>query len=253
MIWLKKSWPWLAGGLVSLVAVIGIWLAWSHLFGVEVAPTLTLTARANPVQPDQWIVVTATTNGKHVRWSVAEAGLKPLPPFTSVPPKTFAALVPATGYAQSYHITAITAHKDAISEPVTIEIRVGDAPVPPGPTPPPTDPLTQALTTAYAQETDPAKAAQVKFLAAIYAGAPALLTADVTTVGALFTKLSSAIHAPGVGIPQGSLPKITRVVGTALNESQGGDASGVPVANPLQADKAKAAFAKIAAALGGLK
>lgn len=114
----------------------------------------------------------------------------------------------------------------------------------PGPQPPfPDDPLVKSLRDAYAAETASNKATQFAFYRAVYASAATLVDASATA-NDLFTRMSAALHVEGVGIPRGSLPKISAVVGGILNTELGTDPSAA-----LDKAKAKASLAKIASAL----
>lgn len=192
--------------------------------------------------PGTFVKVPATTTGTVVRWYALDSGLNLFPVELLKDTKT--AVV--TGPAGTYRLLAYTSDKDGPSDPAVCVVVLGDPPPPPGP-PPPTDPFTQALAAAYAKEADPGKAQQVAFLAAVYQGAGTLLTPNMTA-GDLFGKLSTAIHAPAVGIPKGALPSVSKVIGDDLNAVLGTNAT-----TAVDPAKAKAAFAKYAAALGTLK
>lgn len=131
-------------------------------------------------------------------------------------------------------------------------IDAGTAPQPPpGPTPPipvpPSDPLAQAVATAYAAETDAAKAQQVQELAALYRVAATSTVNDqaLKTNGDLIAKM----HAAAVAlVGEAALPKVRRALGDYLNSK----IDRTPTA-AIQREVFGQAFATIATVLEGLK
>jgi hypothetical protein len=198
--------------------------------------------------PGTFVQVQANTSGTTVRWYVLDPGLNLFPVNLLKDTKTAVVTGTAPG---AYRLLAYTSDKDGPSDPAVCTVTIGPPGPGPGPVPPqptPTDPFTQALQAAYAKDTDANKSQEVQFLAGVYQGAPALLTPDVTTAGALFNKLMAAIHAPGVGLPKGAIPQVAKVIDDDLSATFGTIATA-----PLDAAKAKAVFSKYAAALGTLK
>ena len=132
----------------------------------------------------------------------------------------------------------------------TVVLTNGLTPPPPPPPVPPA-PLTASLQAAYAAETSPTKAADVKLLAALYRGAMAAAAADpaVKTYGDLLTKMHNAKVAMIAGKVMGAnLPLVVAAAGADVNATFGTDASA-----PIDAAKATAEFTKLAAILEGVK
>lgn len=191
-------------------------------------------------EPGAFIQVPATTDGKIVKWYAIDPGLNLFPTDLLKDTKTAVVTSPNAG---SYRLLAYT---DGPSDPAVCTVVVR-TPSPLPPLPGPSDDFTKAIQVAYAAETDPQKAKQVAWLASIYQGASTLLTPGMTA-GTLFKSLSAAIHNPTLGIPAGSLPRVSRVIGDDL-----GSVLGTSATAPVDPAKAQAAFARYAAALGGLK
>lgn len=193
--------------------------------------------------PGTFIKVPATTSAKAVGWYVMDPGLALYPP--ELQNTTLTAVVTAS-QAGSYRLLAFV---DASTPPAVCTVVIGTpGPQPGPPPPPPSDPFTQAVQAAYKSEVDAGKAQEAAFLASVFQGGAALLTPDVTTYSALFAKLKSAIRTPGLGIPQGALPNVMKVVEADLTQAFGTDPT-----RPLDPVVVKATFAKYATALGTLK
>lgn len=199
-------------------------------------------------QPGAFIQVPATTTGAVVKWYAVDPGLNLFPVDLLKNTKTAVVVAPNAG---SYRLLAYTSDASGPSDPAvcTITVVSPTPPVPPTPpTPPtPTDPFTQAVQAAYAKEASPDKAKQVAYLASVYQGAGSLLTQGMTAQ-VLFQQLSAAIHNPTLGIPAGSLPLVSQVIGNDEAIVFGTDPNKI-----IDINAAKVAFAKYAVALGGLK
>ena len=143
----------------------------------------------------------------------------------------------------------LAAYSDAGGPPSYVVVTVeGPTPPPVPPTPvdppaPPDEPLAAAVRVAYAKESSPLKAGQLAFLAAVFAAAAPLVDASATNAD-LFARLKAAIHAPGVGLPDGALPLVMAAATAPLTAALGTSPTAA-----LDAAKAKAALAQIAVAL----
>lgn len=143
------------------------------------------------------------------------------------------------------YLVAWSAKDSLPSEAAVCTITIGDKPTP-GPTPGPADPLTQKLQAAYAAEVGKAKQVELAYLAATCEGLVGVV-GQAQTVGELFARFSKALHAEGLGIPQGALPLVMRALGDYVNGQLGTDPAAA-----LDANKAKATFQALAAALKGV-
>lgn len=159
----------------------------------------------------------------------------------------FLFVAPPGAYRIKVRVVPVTDGK--ISGPAVTQravVTIGASPGP-GPGPGPTDPLAAMVQAAFAQETDPQRASQVSYMASVYKGMAAAPINDAT-VGDLFLRLKASLHAPGLGIPEGSLPKVSATIGAYLNSELGTSAMA-----PVDRVKAQTAFSKVAIALGGVK
>lgn len=135
------------------------------------------------------------------------------------------------------------------AEDVTVTIG-GVGPTPPGPPVPPTppnDPLYPSLLTAYAAETDTAKATSAGQFAALYRAAAALDTSSLKTLGDLLKAIKATPEAAAI---KGKLPGVDRVVANELNVQLGKVAT-TPLDDALNA-KAKGQFTRMAALMDAL-
>lgn len=183
-----------------------------------------------------WIVVTAKTGGKKVRWVSMTQGLRIFP--THLLQDSHACVVMASKPGK-YRLLAYTAAADEPSDPATCTIVLeGDAPpvppgptppppVPPGPTPPPpgpVDPLTAKVQAALASDpgTVAEKATYAAALSGFYAAmAKHVATDQVATVGDLLSDYRAAI--PSV-LPEGAIPATRRTCGAEVATLAGDDA-----------------------------
>lgn len=228
----------LVGALLALLIAAPLWAA-----------TITLPATVTG-EPGAFISIPATTDGKEVRWYALDKGVNLFPTALLKDTKTAVVTAPKAG---RYRVIAWTATGDVPSEAASTVVVVGEpGPDPgpgPGPTPGPDSPLKKAIDAAFAAETDPAKAAQIKYLASVYAGAGTLVDdPSVKMLSDLFALVSNTIHHPTLGIPRGALPKVSRAIGDYLNAEIGTVAAVAP-----DKAKVKAAFASVATALGGYR
>ena len=216
------------------------------------AQNIKLPATVNVPGPGFVIIKPDSVDADAVIYFSLDPGLSVVPPdFQLKDPTKGGFFTMANGI---YRVKAVAAKavqgKAVFSDPSDCVVTVGP-PTPPPPPPPP-DAFTQAVQAAYAQETSPSKAQQAAYLASVYRGASSLLTPG-TTAGTLYQQLSSAIHNPTLGIPAGSLPAVSKVIGNDLDATIAGKPGPVSVNTPVPIDQARAAFAKYAAALSTLK
>lgn len=222
------------------LAVIFLLLCVGTLSAVDLTVPVQVTG-----QPGSFIQIPAKTSGTLVKWYVVDQGVNLFPTDLLKDTKTAVVVAPTAG---SFRILAYTSDATGPSDPAVCTVVVGTPPPPTPPTPPaPTDAFTQSVQDAYAKETDPNKAKQAAWLASVYQGAPSLLTPGITA-GTLLTQLSNAIHNPTLGIPKGSLPLVSKVLGDDMNAVLGTNSTAV-----VDPAVAKMVFAKYAVALGTLK
>lgn len=87
------------------------------------------------VESGGWVVITAETDGKAVKFVPLDPGLKQFPPVLVTDPKTFVATAPDG----TYRVLAYSGNADGPSEPAVCTVKVGK-PTPPKPPEPPTPP-----------------------------------------------------------------------------------------------------------------
>ncbi len=148
--------------------------------------------------------------------------------------------------------------KDSVTRTHSLTVVVGGvrpAPPDPGPGPgpaPPDDPLRPALKAAYDAEADPAKAAQVRALAAAYrAAGDAARTAP--TWGGVFSSLTAAAKASGAA---GKVLRIQGACGGELLRVLGVDPSrdgSKLIASATERQAALTCFSRLAGLLEGLQ
>lgn len=193
-------------------------LLWaSPIWAATVTLPTTLAAK-----PGRLIKITATTDGKVVRWinGSLDADLIPMESGLSA---IFSSPNPG-----KYLIYAYTAAADVPSEPAQCLVVVGDPgpgpappippapPVPPPPAPPgPLDPLVGKLSVAYGLETDVNKETLRVALGVFYKQGAVLVTdTTLTTWGDVFKQMSSASKTLGLF---GKLPEVQKVLALELN------------------------------------
>ncbi len=122
----------------------------------------------------------------------------------------------------------------------------------PLPGPSPVDQFSKSLQEAYTAEVDPTKAKQVAYTATVFRQeVPMILSQpDVSTITALFAKISPKLHDQPEGFPRGSLPKVFGVIGGRLNVSLG---TGPTSIDPQLKQKCISEFSVIATDLEKLK
>jgi hypothetical protein len=201
-----------------------------------------------PAQPGRWLVLSPDTDCVAVDY-VGYDGLEPFPSSELKDARKLVVQAPAA--AGRFRFTAIGTLKDELAR-CDFVVVVGDAPPGPvpGPSPPnPADPFSKAVQDAYAADPDPQKAAHVAYAAAVYGSAAKLADLpDVKTYADLLAKLTTALHDPTFGMPKGSIAGVLKVV--AADEAA---VLGTNAGAAVDKDKTRAEFAKIAAALKGVK
>ncbi len=183
-------------------------------------PAITLPSELK-ARPGRLLLIQAKTDGKIIRWvSLSEdADLLPYLDQSAI----FSAPSPGR-----YRVLAYTAAGDTPSLPAitTVVVEGPSPPVPPGPGPGPNpaDPFMQGLRTAYAAETDAAKAQQVALLAALYrnVAASTVNQQELKTLGDLYQVLRTAGAAL---LPATALPKVRRVIADELDRTLGTNAA----------------------------
>lgn len=152
------------------------------------------------------------------------------------------------GYEEGViYITTWSADKNGATEGAVCVLTIGGKSPGPGPTPGPVDPLIKTYQAAYDQENDPLRTSKRQFITAVFEGAGSLLTKANTRIE-LLDALGAVLHDPTNGIPKGSLPLLMRqIVNTLENEIGKADDT------PLDKDRVKATFTRIANALKGVK
>lgn len=195
--------------------------------------------------PGQFVVVTAKTAGKVVRW-VVPAGLNQLDPELLKDPK---AAVFATARPGTYKVQAYSAVGDVPTELAETVITIGPGViVPPDPVvpPTPTDPLVVAFQNAA--NLDPAAEhvwipdlREVMARGAAKANDPAVLTTAA---------LSAAVTADRKEKIREALPNLRRAIGDFMNGVLPTD--NTALTEPMR-KQISAAYAKVAAALGEVK
>jgi len=185
-------------------------------------------------EPGDFLVVKADTTGKTVLWKALDGGLAMVPADKLKDTKEAIVLAKAPG---TYRLLAVTCSGDEMAEPVivTVIISGGDA-------------LLRTLQAAYAAETDPDKAAQVKALATLYRSAASdKFLAEATTAGALFQAMSKAAAILGV---QGKLKGVQTALATEVQGKLG--TKDVPLDEATK-KAASEVFLKVAKALEGIR
>ncbi|MFO0929158.1 MAG: hypothetical protein U0736_19400 [Gemmataceae bacterium] len=162
------------------------------LFGVS--PSITIPDRIKG-EPGAFVRVTATTDGKNVRWIALTPGLAVFPADLLRDSRTTVVVALRPG---AYRLLALTAVGDELSEPAECVVEIAGDPPPPGPEPPtpptpPADPLAEALARLYAADTATSKAEYARALAGFYRQAARSVDArELRTAGELYQVLRRA-------------------------------------------------------------
>ncbi|HYE20989.1 MAG TPA: hypothetical protein VEA69_21260 [Tepidisphaeraceae bacterium] len=181
-------------------------------------------------EPGDWIIVTADTPGKHVRWVGMTPGLRVFPPHLL---KDSHSAVVVSGKPGRFKLLAYTAAGDEPSDPAVVTVVVeGETPVPPDPGPgpgpkpptPPVDPFTAKVQAALASDpgTSADKAKHAAALAGFYSAMAKHVESDAAaTVGDLLSDYRAAI--PSV-LPEGAIPATRKLCGSEVAAVVGDDA-----------------------------
>lgn len=145
--------------------------------------------------------------------------------------------------------TDITVEKDTLKVTKTkrkkfgiVKVIVGNVPPAPGPGPvAPTDPLVVALQEAYNGDASDKKAEYLKFMGNFFAAGDALVDAS-PTVDNLFTRVTTGLRAPGVGIPKPDFDAVVRAAAKHITANVG-------ISGTLDKVKAKKALSDLSKAL----
>lgn len=185
-------------------------------------PAIKVPAEVRGEQGD-WITVSATTDGKVVRWVAMSPGLRVFPAHLLRDTKT--AVVSASRPGR-YTLLAYTAAGDEPSDPAICDVVVGEPGPGPGPTPPPgpIDALTKrvqdALTSDAGSEAD--KRTYAAKLAGFYSAmAKHVDQGNVKTVGDMLSDYQAASKAV---LPEGVIVNTRRVCGREVHAVSGEDA-----------------------------
>ncbi len=183
-------------------------------------------------------------DGDDVRWTVPPT----IDAFREYDPDPRVVRLRLIAYnAGTYELKAITCKDKKLSEFAVCAVLVGEVPVPPPPPPTP-DALTVKIIEALAFETDPDKLQLKGQLAKLYRAS--MVSTDIKMIetwGDLFTVMGQDAGIFGV---KGKLPKVQAVIGAYLSNLLPTDPARSLAG---ERDKAKAAFAAVAAALDGAK
>lgn len=144
-------------------------------------PSIRLPAEARTL-PGRMLKLTADTDGKLVRWALANADAE-LVPFPDGKSALF-----CSAKAGRFDVLAWTAAGDLPSEAARCVVVVGESPVPP-----PTDPLAADIRKLLADDATPEKRTHLAQLAVLYREAVKYAdAADVKTAGELATRIRTA-------------------------------------------------------------
>lgn len=202
------------------------------------------------VQTGRLAAVTIESTGGTVKWVMLGATVDS---FREYDPDTSKVRLRLIGYEEAtVYLVAYSCSHDVPSDPAVCRISFTNNPGPgpgpgPGPTPDPNPTLTWRLQASYDVETDANKKEYVPLVAAIYKNAGPLVDAS-NTYSDLYGKLSTALHAEGLGVPRGAIPYVWKDVGSYLNEKLGTN----PTAK-VDVTLAKKVLADIGSSLGRLK
>lgn len=171
-------------------------------------------------EPTAFIRVTAQTSLPQVKWLAVDPGLNLFPVELLKDSKTAVVTAPKAG---RYRLLAVAAKDSTPTDPVFVEVIVGDAPAPgptpptPGPTPPaptPEDPFLKAVQAAYELERGDTKDGFRLHLIEVYKQAQATLNEPIQVIG-LFTRMRE--HALR-GIPDSEFRQVRLAISQELDK-----------------------------------
>lgn len=178
-------------------------------------PSITIPDRVKG-EPGAFVRVTATTDGKNVRWIALTPGLAVFPADLLRDSRTTVVVALRPG---AYRLLALTAVGDELSEPAECVVEIAGDPPPPGPEPPtppapPADPLAEALARLYTADSAANKAEHARALAGFYRQAARSVDArELRTAGELYQVLRRASAAV---VPDDALPGLRRRIADEL-------------------------------------
>jgi hypothetical protein len=211
---------------------------WSTLLAAALGQPVIALAPELTAAPGRLVKLTATTDGKTIRWLLIgeDADLVPFPDGKTA---IFSAAKPG-----KYLVFAWTAIGDVPSEAAKCVITVAEPPAPQ-----PVDTLTAELRKLLADDTGPDKAANLAQLAALYREAATFAEkADVKTAGDLAARLRTAANSL---LPAEALVALRKRIADEIAKELSTDGD-----SPLDAAarrKAAALFLRIATSLEALK
>lgn len=200
-------------------------------------------------KPGQFIKITATTEGKVVKWISLDPDLAVFPSDLLKDTKTTVVVAPKSDFAKSYKVLAYTSIADVPTDPVECLVSIDGPPAPPppppGPVPPPVDELTKELKTLFISEATPDKKKVLTDLIALYKALPGYVD-KANNAGELRQLISQG--QAGMGIKPDALKSMRDRIMVELNKELPRDQK-APLVNK---DAIKAAFAKYQKALEGV-